>query len=235
MESRSISKVYPMSSVREIHNEIEYPVVTKTGKEEDSTKKPNNFCEEMPSLNELFSELNDFEMNNDGDYVYNEQYNETNPNEKIPENLDDVINKALLSMNEGKDDSNTNSIADFSPFDTPISVSTVTDEEAESGKKEKVPKPTVNLETLTSVKNSMANTSKLIGLFTTLKTTYLKLCKEFNYLLSKFNENEKVKVQLIQENLKLKNLLSELLINREQDRKTFKLQLNEERKKRKLD
>lgn len=182
-----------------------------------------------PSLNELFPELNGLDTN----YEYNAKSSEQ-------ENLDDAINNALLSIDEYQDEpnnsnqyknqSNENSITDFSPFDTPITISSITDDEVEQKGK-----PCLNLETIASVKKSMVDSSKLIGLFTTLKSTYLKLCKEFNYLLSKFNENEKVKIQLIQENLKLKNLLSELLESREEDNRKFNKRLNEERKRRRVD
>lgn len=223
-----------MTNVREVNGEIEYPVIPKNDKEKDVLKK-TDFDEEMTNLNELFPELDDLNMNNDGIFKYSDVQNHSNDQEQVPEDLDDVINEALLSVDEYKDKSSEKSMGGFSPFDTPISASSVTDEEIESGKKEKPASPIINLTTLTSIKKSMVDTSKLISLFTTLKTTYLKLCKEFNYLLSKFNENEKVKIQLIQENLKLKNLLSELIINREQDKKAFNIQLNEERKKRKLE
>lgn len=73
--------------------------------------------------------------------------------------------------------------------------------------------------TVTAIKRSMADTSKFISTFTTLKTTYLKLCKEFNYLLSKFNDNERIKIELINENNELKSLLMEIIKERELERK----------------
>lgn len=80
----------------------------------------------------------------------------------------------------------------------------------------------VNLSTIASIKLSMLNTSKMISTFTTLKTTYLKLCKEFNYLLSKFNDNERIKIELIHENNELKKLLTTIITQRELERKKFK-------------
>ena len=63
----------------------------------------------------------------------------------------------------------------------------------------------------------MIDSSKL-GLYSTLKNTYLKLCKEYNYLLTKFNDNEKAKLQLIQENEELKQAMAELLQDRSSKR-----------------
>ena len=64
----------------------------------------------------------------------------------------------------------------------------------------------------------MIDSSKLLGLYSTLKNTYLKLCKEYNYLLTKFNDNEKAKLQLIQENEELKQAMAELLQDRSSKR-----------------
>ena len=77
----------------------------------------------------------------------------------------------------------------------------------------------VNSDTIKTIKRSMKNTSKLVSTFTTLKTTYLKLCKEFNYLLTKFNDNEKIKFELLHENNELRKLLTEIITEREVDRK----------------
>lgn len=74
--------------------------------------------------------------------------------------------------------------------------------------------------TVTAIKRSMTDTSKFISTFTTLKTTYLKLCKEFNYLLSKFNDNERIKIELIHENNELKSLLMKIIKERELERKS---------------
>ena len=68
----------------------------------------------------------------------------------------------------------------------------------------------------------MIDSSKLLGLYSTLKNTYLKLCKEYNYLLTKFNDNEKAKLQLIQENEELKQAMAELLQDRSKRRKSRK-------------
>jgi hypothetical protein len=97
-----------------------------------------------------------------------------------------------------------------------------------------MPSTTVNAATVVSIKQSMINTSKLTSLFTTLKVTYLKLCKEFNYLLTKFNENEKIKIELIQENNELKKLLTEIIKDRELDRKNFKRELLAEKELHKM-
>lgn len=83
----------------------------------------------------------------------------------------------------------------------------------------------VNTATVFTLKQAMANTSRLIGTFTALKTTYLKLCKEFNYLLSKFNENEKIKIELIHENNQLRKLLVDTIKEKELDRKKYKADL----------
>ncbi|ODQ80091.1 hypothetical protein BABINDRAFT_25760, partial [Babjeviella inositovora NRRL Y-12698] len=64
------------------------------------------------------------------------------------------------------------------------------------------------------LKQKMLSTHKLISTMTLLQSTYLKLCKEFNYLLEKFNKNEKAKIMLIQENKELRILLKELLDER---------------------
>ncbi|RCK56502.1 Protein ATC1/LIC4 [Candida viswanathii] len=80
-----------------------------------------------------------------------------------------------------------------------------------------VEQPEVNLDTVSYVKSLMIDNSKIIGLYSTLKTTYLKLCKEFNYLLQKFNDNEKIKMELIQENEELKKLVADLLKDKEME------------------
>ena len=67
------------------------------------------------------------------------------------------------------------------------------------------------MDTVAQVKRAMAETLGLISLYTTLKTTYLKLCKEFNYLLQLFKENERVKMELIKENNQLRQTVAELL------------------------
>lgn len=69
----------------------------------------------------------------------------------------------------------------------------------------------INMDTVAQVKRAMAETLGLISLYTTLKTTYLKLCKEFNYLLQLFKENERVKMELIKENNQLRQTVAELL------------------------
>ncbi|KAK6460493.1 hypothetical protein DFJ63DRAFT_229362 [Scheffersomyces coipomensis] len=83
----------------------------------------------------------------------------------------------------------------------------------------------INVNTVMTIKQSMINTSKLISLFTTLKMTYLKLCKEFNYLLQKFNQNETIKIELIHENNELRKLLMEIIKDREIERKDLKAKI----------
>ncbi|OBA21640.1 hypothetical protein METBIDRAFT_22107, partial [Metschnikowia bicuspidata var. bicuspidata NRRL YB-4993] len=82
-----------------------------------------------------------------------------------------------------------------------------------------------NMETVAILKRSMASSSRLIGTFTALKTTYIKLCKEFNFLLGKFNENERIKIELIHENNELRKLLYETIKEKELDRKQYKAEL----------
>lgn len=75
--------------------------------------------------------------------------------------------------------------------------------------------------TVQEIKQSMAGTSRLIGTFTLLRSTYLKLCKEFNYLLGKFNENERIKIELIHENNQLRELLFDSIKEKELNRKKY--------------
>lgn len=82
-----------------------------------------------------------------------------------------------------------------------------------------------NSSTIATLKRAMRDSSRMIGTFTTLKTTYLKLCKEFNYLLGKFNENEKIKIELIHENNELRKLLVDVIKEKELDRKKYKDEL----------
>lgn len=84
---------------------------------------------------------------------------------------------------------------------------------------------TVDPKTVAALKASLANGSRLIGTFTVLKSTYLKLCKEFNFLLAKFNENERLKVELIHENNELRRLLWESVNEREVDRRRYRMEL----------
>lgn len=113
--------------------------------------------------------------------------------------LDDQIQQALAHFNEYHDLHHLTPSPDIFEYNSPsTSVSSAED-------------TNVNLDTVASLKRSMTDTSRLITTFTTLKTTYLKLCTEFNYLLGKFNENEKLKVQLIHENNELRRVLAEVL------------------------
>lgn len=82
-----------------------------------------------------------------------------------------------------------------------------------------------NGETVAALKGAMAGHSRLVGAYTAMKSTYLKLCKEFNFLLGKFNDNERIKIELIHENNELRKLLVEVIKEREMDRKNYKAEL----------
>lgn len=79
-----------------------------------------------------------------------------------------------------------------------------------------------NWETVAALKQEMANHSRMVGTYTTMKTAYLKLCKEFNYLLGLFNDNEKTKIGLIHENNQLRQMLVEVIKEREIDRQRYR-------------
>lgn len=137
--------------------------------------------------------------------------------------LDEEIKLAIMTLD---DESPIGSILEEenSEFDTPQTIDTEQTNETEEmqlrgGTPGVLSNEKVNLNTITNIKEAMINTSKLLSLYTTLKTTYLKLCKEFNYLLGKFNENEKIKIELIHENNELRRLLYELIKEREMERK----------------
>ena len=102
-------------------------------------------------------------------------------------------------------------IMTLSPMSTPTSTFSPTDSISTVATE---PETKANLDTISYVKSLMIDSSKLLGLYSTLKNTYLKLCKEYNYLLTKFNDNEKAKLQLIQENEELKQAMAELLQDR---------------------
>lgn len=113
---------------------------------------------------------------------------------------------------------------DMSPFETnETSHSSITSEEVPPTKP--TSNTSVNSDTVFGLKRAMANTSRLIGTFTALKSTYLKLCSEFNYLLGKFNENEKIKIELIHENNQLRKLLVDTIKEKELDRKKYRAEL----------
>lgn len=162
-----------------------------------------------------------------------------------PKDLNEEINKALSTFNEfnqnnsiklpSKGETNSSATESSSPMDSPDTLtSSITSNDEEvyvndpkrqsshkvSNVESKVDiqasrKNMVNQSTVTTIKQSMINTSKLISTFTTLKTTYLKLCKEFNYLLNRFKDNERIKIELINENNELKRLLMEIIKQRE--------------------
>lgn len=143
--------------------------------------------------------------------------------------ISDEIDQALLSFEQFHHQSApsySSSSPDTIVFDSsPETSDSLTSNEDNGIEKLKNETP-INYSTIASIKRSMIDTSKLISTFTTLKTTYLKLCKEFNYLLNKFNENERIKIELINENNELKSLLTEIITKRELERKEYrKLQL----------
>lgn len=121
----------------------------------------------------------------------------------------------------------SNTSPNDSPFETFIKQESVTsgDNEKSYEQQRKQPSSVICANTVATLKRSIAGSSRLIGTFTALKTTYLKLCKEFNFLLGKFNENERIKIELIHENNELRKLLWDAIKDREMDRKQYKAQL----------
>lgn len=81
-------------------------------------------------------------------------------------------------------------------------------------------KALIDLGTVRSIKRSMIDTSKLFSTYAVLKETYVKLCREFNYLLRKFNDNEKIKIDLINENNELRKLLIDTIRDREMEKRS---------------
>ncbi|EGW35802.1 uncharacterized protein SPAPADRAFT_59014 [Spathaspora passalidarum NRRL Y-27907] len=132
--------------------------------------------------------------------------------------LDEEIKRAIMSLDN--EPSPLESSAASSQFDSPVTLDT----EISYPEEEVVQDKHVNMNTIASIKQAMVDTSKLLGLYTTLKVTYLKLCKEFNYLLTKFNENERIKIELIHENNELKKLLYDLIKEREIEKREQKQQ-----------
>ncbi|RLV91920.1 Protein ATC1/LIC4 [Spathaspora sp. JA1] len=124
--------------------------------------------------------------------------------------LDEEIKQAIMSLDDESSplDSSTTT---FSQINSPATLATEYPEEETPNK--------INMNTIASIKQAMVDTSKLLGLYTTLKVTYMKLCKEFNYLLTKFNENERIKIELIHENNELKKLLYDLIKEREVEKR----------------
>lgn len=140
----------------------------------------------------------------------------------------DEFNDIILANHMKTNIASETSPNDLSPFEpNEHTNSSITSTEEVPLKKQPAPQEdTINPATVFSLKKAMADTSRLIGTFTTLKTTYLKLCKEFNYLLSKFNENEKIKIELIHENNQLRKLLVDTIKEKELDRKKYKTDLD---------
>lgn len=83
----------------------------------------------------------------------------------------------------------------------------------------------MNCDTVALLKQELANHSRLVGTYTTMKSAYLKLCSEFNYLLGKFNDNERIKLNLIHENNELRQLLVDVIKEKELDRRRYKEEL----------
>lgn len=83
-----------------------------------------------------------------------------------------------------------------------------------------------NIETVAALKREMIDNSHLIGTFSVLKCTYIKLCTEFNFLLGKFRQNEEVKMKLISENNELRKLLHDVIKERELDRAKHRHELS---------
>lgn len=136
-----------------------------------------------------------------------------------PLTLDEEIKLAIMTLDNESPIESITSLTEPSEFDTPATVETdqTNDDNIQQQQQLLLPDK-VNIGTISSIKQAMVDTSKLLSLYTTLKTTYLKLCKEFNYLLGKFNENEKIKIELIHENNELRRLLHELIKERELER-----------------
>lgn len=109
----------------------------------------------------------------------------------------------------------------FSIFENEQAGTSVTSPGEDEEKRAPVP-TACDMGTVATLKKAMAGNSRLVGSFTALKVTYLKLCKEFNFLLGKFNDNERVKIELIHENNELRKLLVDVIKERELDRKKYK-------------
>ncbi|KAK6200914.1 uncharacterized protein RJT21DRAFT_29167 [Scheffersomyces amazonensis] len=221
----------------------------KTTHEQTSITSDTIFYDEpLAKRQKLESDTHTSNSNNEAiiDLEIDKLFNEINASIPSPEEskLDDEINRVLSTINGFEDNaisshnnddillsstsSATTTINDKnSPFDSlsdeNIGSSATTDTTFNENDNQNNSK--INPDTVMTLKQSMISTSKLISLFTTLRTTYLKLCKEFNYLLTKFNDNEKIKIELIHENNELRNLLTEIIKDREIEKKQHKLQL----------
>lgn len=137
--------------------------------------------------------------------------------------LDDEINAALLSVGQfsgGLDldpgNSPFSSLTDDRTRDS--SVTSEDNEDRTKGEAHAISDTNIDYETVAAIKQAMQLTLSLNLLYTALKATYLKLCREFNYLLGKFNENERVKLALINENNELRKLLTRIVKEREIER-----------------
>lgn len=140
----------------------------------------------------------------------------------LEQSISDEINEALLSFDEFHKSSSFSSPNTVVFDSSPENSGSITSHEDDEAVASKHKAPGVDYGTIAALKRSMIDTSKVISTFTTLKTTYLKLCKEFNYLLTMFNDNERIKIELINENNELKRLLTEVITDREADRKELR-------------
>lgn len=172
------------------------------------------------------------------------------PQERHHDILDAEIEKAFLQLHDFHSvpqlefpDSRSSTPTVFDRSEQYHSTSSVTSEELDTDKlyTEKLHKSNIhssekpqplqpqsiqpNLETVTLLKKSMGDHSRLLGVFEVLKTTYMNLCKEFNYLLGKFNDNERVKINLIHENNQLRQLLIDTIKEKELDRQRYQNEL----------
>lgn len=147
-------------------------------------------------IDDIFDEFHDF-INSD-DNINTTNASDTSPKDLSPFETNETSHSSITSSDEVPD--------------TKLSASNIDS--------------TVNKETVCGLKRAMAENSRLVGTFTTLKSTYLKLCREFNFLLAKFNENEKIKIELIHENNQLRKLLVDTITEKELDRKKYRAELD---------
>lgn len=150
---------------------------------------------------------------------------QTHPEPRLPPGAPCVeVSASHPSVNQS-----SNTSPHDSPFECYVKQESVTSDENARAYELKIQAPAAEIcaDTVATLKRAMAGGSRLAGTFTVLKVTYLKLCKEFNFLLGKFNENERIKIELIYENNELRKLLWNTIKEREMDRKQYKAQLAE--------
>lgn len=218
-------------------------MLSPKGSKVEPALKKQKYQDKSEEFDKFFLDFNQNQIYQNNTRILVDQYETTSNAE--PNDLNEEINKALSTFNEFnetnsmklnfKNETGSSETESSSPMDSPGTLtSSVTSNEEDVFLKDTKKNASheisdmesklesnatmtsmVNPSTVTSIKQSMINTSKLISTFTTLKTTYLKLCKEFNYLLNKFKDNEKIKIELINENNELKRLLMEIIKQRE--------------------